>query len=284
MKRLAVLLPFLAACAVPGPSIPGGWTAEGFDGPESAYIDEASGAIYVSNVSGSPVEKDGKGWISKLDYSGRVLNAKWIDGLHAPKGLRAHRGTLWVADIDELIAIDVASGKIALRVKVEGAKFLNDVAVGVDGSIYVSDMLLSRIYVFMGGKVSVFADGPDLEHPNGLLVEGTSLLVAAWGKPEADFSTKVPGRLYKLDLATKKKTLITPEPLGNLDGLESDGRGGYVVSDWISGAIHHIAADGKLRLAQQHAKGAADLAYVPFSRTLILPHMMDGKVGAYELK
>ncbi len=68
------------------------------------------------------------------------------------------------------------------------------------------------------------------EHPNGLLVEGDSLVVAAWGKPEADFSTKVPGHLYRLNLASGAKTLITPKPTGNLDGLESDGRGGYITS------------------------------------------------------
>ena len=285
MKRLLPLtLPLLAACVTAGPPIHAGWTAEGFDAPESAYVDFASNAIYVSNVGGTPGDKDGKGWISKLDFSGKVLKARWVEGLNAPKGLRAHDGKLWCADIDELVSIDVHTGTLLAKVKVPDAKFLNDVACGPDGSVYVSDMALSRIHVWKAGRLEVFAEGPDLEHPNGLLVEGGSLVVAAWGKPEADFSTKVPGRLYKLDLASKKKTLITPIPLGNLDGVEIDGQGGYVVSDWNAGKVFRVGPDGAHRLTRQFAKGAADLAYVALTGVLIVPHMMENKVGAYALK
>lgn len=285
MKRLTTLaLPLMAACVTAAPPIHAGWTTEGFDAPESAYVDLASNAIYVSNVGGSPGEKDGKGWISKLDFSGKVLKARWVDGLNAPKGLRAHGGTLWCADIDEIVSIDIYSGTLLAKVKVADAKFLNDVACGPDGAVYVSDMALSRIYVLKAGKLEVFADGPDLEHPNGLLVEGDSLVVGGWGIPEADFSTKVPGRLYKLDLATKKKTLITPIPLGNLDGVESDGQGGYVVTDWIAGKVFRVGSDGAHRLSRQFAKGAADHSYVALAGVLILPHMMENKVGSYALK
>ena len=286
MKRLPLLaLPLcLAACVTAAPAIHAGWIAEGFDAPECAYVDLPSNAIYVSNVGGNPGEKDGKGWISKLDFSGRVVKARWVDGLNAPKGMRAHGGTLWCADIDEIVGIDIYAGKVITKVKVADAKFLNDVACGPDGAVYVSDMALSRIYVLKGTALTVFADGPELEWPNGLLVEGGSLVIAGWGRPEPDFSTKVPGRLFKLDLATKKKTLITPAPLGNLDGLESDGRGGYIVTDWNAGKVFQISPDGTHRISRQFGKGTADHAYVPLTGVVILPHMLENKVGAYTLK
>src|ERR1700704_3608731 len=65
--------------------------------------------------------------------------------------------------------------------------------------------------------------------PTACLWKAARLSLQAGGKPEADFTTKVPGRLFSLDLKTKKKTLITPEPFGNIDGIESDGQGGYIV-------------------------------------------------------
>ena len=86
-------------------------------------------------------------------------------------------------------------------------------ATAPDGSVYVSDTLTSKIHLIKDGKFSTFAEGEQLEYPNGLLVEGGNLVVAAWGKPEADFSTKVPGRLYRLNLATGAKTLITTRRL-----------------------------------------------------------------------
>ena len=120
------------------------------------------------------------------------MTADWFTGLNAPKGLRSFGGMLWVADLDEVIGIDIASAKENARIKVDGAKFLNDVAVGPDGTIYVSDMMASKIYAIKDGKASVFAEGEQLEYPNGLFVDGERLIVGGWGKPEADFTPKCP--------------------------------------------------------------------------------------------
>jgi sugar lactone lactonase YvrE len=166
----------------------------------------------------------------------------------------------------------------------EGAKFLNDVASGADGTIYVAETLLSRIYAIKEGKVSVFAEGEELEYPNGLLAESDRLIVAAWGKPEADFSTKVPGQLYALDLKTKHKTLITKQPTGNLDGVEQDGRGGFIVTDWGAGKVLHISETGEVRQLRQFTQGTADLAFLPAQgNILVLPHLSENKVAAYSL-
>lgn len=266
------------------PPASAGWTVEGMLAPESAYLDEGSGYLYVSQVDGQANDKDGKGRISKLGLDGSLVAADWVTGLNAPKGLRSFGGTLWVSDIDEVVGVDIASAKITSRVKIEGAKFLNDVASGPDGTIYVSDMMLSRIYAIKDGKASVFAEGEHLEYPNGLLVDGERLIVASWGKPEADFSTKVPGRLYTLDLKTKQKSLITKQPTGNLDGLDQDARGGYIVTDWIAGKVLQITAAGETRLVRQFKPGTADHTFLyAQGDILILPHMNENKVAAYDI-
>ncbi|HYE97693.1 MAG TPA: hypothetical protein VEJ18_02230 [Planctomycetota bacterium] len=284
MKRFAALLALLVGCTPPpkvAPKKVAPWTvAEGLQAPESAYVVPGTRDLYVSQVAGVPTDKDGNGRISKLTLDGSVVKADWVTGLHAPKGLRSHGGTLWVADIDQVLGINLDDARITHRVQIADAKFLNDVAVAPDGTVYVSDMALSRIYSIKNGAVAVWADGPELEHPNGLLTDGGSLVVAAWGKPSEDFSTKVPGRLFRLDLQSKKKTLITKEPTGNLDGLESDGRGGYVVTDWMAGKVLHVSGDGHVRVLRTFPQGTADHAYVPAQDLLILPHMLQNKVEA----
>jgi sugar lactone lactonase YvrE len=259
------------------------WTVtEGVDVPESVYVDP-SGFIFASQIVGMPGDKDGNGRIMKLDGDGKVLSASWASGLNAPKGLRSYNGTLWTADIDEVVGLDMSSGKVTSRVKIAGAQFLNDVACGTDGTVYVSDMLASKIYAVRNGKATVFAEGEDLEYPNGLLVEGDRLIVSGWGKPEADFSTKVPGRLFALDLKTKVKTPITAEPFANIDGLESDGSGGYVITDWNKGSVIHVLSDGTTRTLSQFSQGTADHAFVAAQNLLIVPHMNENKIVAYEI-
>jgi hypothetical protein len=260
------------------------WTVtEGIQTPESAYVDPASGDIYASSVAGMPAEKDGKGSIAKISADGKTVNATWVTGLNAPKGLRSFEGTLWTTDIDEIVGIDMATGKIKSKTKVAGAQFLNDTAVGSDGTVYVTDMMANKIMALKGGKTSVFAEGEDLEWPNGLLVEGDSLVVGGWGKPEADFTTKVPGRLYKLDLKTKKKTLITPEPFANIDGLESDGKGGYIATDYLAGKVLRISADGQSSTLTTFMPSTADIAFIAADNKLIVPHMNENKIVAYDI-
>jgi sugar lactone lactonase YvrE len=277
-----------APAAAPAPAAPGrvtaGWmVTEGVNAPESVYVDTASGYVFVSNIGGMPGDRDGNGNIMKLTPDGKVVSAAWVTGLNAPKGLRSHNGTLWTADIDEVVAIDIASGKVLSKLKIDGAQFLNDVAVGDDGTVYVSDMLASKIYAVKDGKASVFAEGDSVEYPNGLLVDGDRLLVGGWGKPEPDFSTKVPGHLFALDLKTKQKTLITPKPFGNIDGLELDGRGGYIVTDYNKGLLIDVTSTGESRTLKEFKAGTADLAFVPTGNIAIVPHMNENKIVAYDI-
>ena len=230
MKRAAALMfsVALAACgggtepATEAPAAPAqegpaaltaGWTAtEGIATPESVFYDPASGAIFASQIDGAPDGRDGNGRIARLNADGSVANANFVTGLNAPKGLRVCDGTLWTADIDEVIAIDAATGAIRTRTKIDGAMFLNDVACA-GGTAYVTDMMANKIHSVTNGTAMVVAEGADLSFPNGLLVDGNALIVGSWGsQPRPDFSTEVPGHIYRYDLQTKQKTNITQAP------------------------------------------------------------------------
>src|SRR5262245_28410939 len=104
------------------------WRVAGVSNPESVLFDSAANILYVSNVAGDAAEKDGKGFISRLSQDGKILDLEWVTGLDAPKGLAQAGDTLYVSDIDSLVAIDIKTGTIAKRYPAAGAKFLNDVA------------------------------------------------------------------------------------------------------------------------------------------------------------
>jgi DNA-binding beta-propeller fold protein YncE len=124
----AVALFFLVASNASAESLSESWRVEGLSNPESVLFDPTQNVLYVSNIAGEAMAKDGKGFISRLSPDGKILTLKWTTGLNAPKGLALVGERLFVSDIDELVAVDTKTGKIAKRWPAAGAKFLNDVA------------------------------------------------------------------------------------------------------------------------------------------------------------
>lgn len=262
------------------------WALKGLSAPESVEIDTARGELYVSNVSGEPNGKDGKGFVSRVSTGGEMIEAEWVTGLDAPKGLALDGSTLYVTDIDRLIAIDVAAGVVSDSWQGEGAQFLNDTAVDGKGRVFVSDMATNAIYVLDGGSFSVWLQDEALQHPNGLKVDDGRLIVAAWGKDmQPDFSTKVAGHLIAVDLETKAISAIgSGEPVGNLDGLEPDGAGNWLATDWIGGGLLRIRPDGSFEQLLDLNQGSADIEYLEGEGVAVVPMMMDNRLVAYKIE
>src|SRR6056297_1211635 len=80
--------------------------------PESVLYDSERDLIYVANINENPSEKDGNGFISVLNPDGSVKVFKWVENLSAPKGMAIFDGRLYVADIDQLVEIDIENSKI----------------------------------------------------------------------------------------------------------------------------------------------------------------------------
>src|SRR5512143_1625284 len=254
-------------------------TARGFQAPESVFWDAASRTWFVSNVVGKENEKDGEGWISRLDASGRIQKARWVVGLDSPHGIRVHAGTLYAADVDRVVVIDVAKARIRERISAPGAKFLNDVAVTASGDVYVSDTLGDAIYRCRSA-CEIFVKSESLQGPNGLLVDDDRLIVARWG-PITDpitFATKTPGRLISVDLKTKEiAPLGEGKPIGNLDGIEKDGAD-YLVTDFMAGKIFRVSKSGAATVLKSGFAESADLGWDPARRTIAVPEMSGGTV------
>src|SRR5690349_2420147 len=120
-----------APAAAAGPT-----TVEGFEHPESVKYDAELDVWYVANIKGSPFDKDGNGYISRLKGDGSVDSLKFIVGgvdgveLDGPKGMALQGDTIWVADITNLRGLNRRTGQPVASIALKGAKFLNDVTVG----------------------------------------------------------------------------------------------------------------------------------------------------------
>jgi hypothetical protein len=261
------------------------WELSGFEAPESALPVKAENLIYVSNVNGNPTEKDGNGYISQVSLDGKMISQKWVTGLDAPKGLAIAGGKLYAADIDKLVEIDTKTGAILTRYEAKDAKFLNDVAADANGNVYVSDMVTNTIWRLADRKFEVWLNDAALINPNGLLIEGDKLIVAAWGVMTDGFTTKIPGHLLEISLADKSiKALGNGKPVGNLDGLEPFGKDSYLVTDWMAGLLFKVGRDGEAKVLMPLSPGSADLGFVAADKLAIIPLMKDGKLIALKVE
>jgi DNA-binding beta-propeller fold protein YncE len=253
------------------------WVSEPvFEVPESVCYDRQREILYVSNIAGKPLEKNGEGFISRVGLDGRVKKLKWIKGLNAPKGMAVSGGRLYVADIDELVVIDIRTDKVIQRLAGRGAIFLNDVASDDKGNIYVSDASRenSVIYRLSGGEFDIWLEHEDLSRPNGLCMLGGVLIVGNSGD----------GTLRAVDVETREmsqKALVGSA----IDGVEVDGKGNFIVSDW-KGRTVIIDGEGYITVLLDTSAeeiNAADIEFVEGEELVLIPTFYDNRVVAARL-
>ena len=261
------------------------WELKGLAQPESVVQDPATGSIYVTNIAGAIMQKDGNGFIARLRPDGTFIEREWVKGLNAPTGMALHDRTLFVADVDELIEINVASGEIAKRHEAKGAVFLNDVAVGEDGTVYISDTPMNTIWRLKDGTLEPWLANDALNGPNGLLPQGDKLIVASFGKLPGEGQKQELGGLLVVDLEDQSVSKLgSGEPIGNLDGLQLLQPGVYLVTDWAAGVLYRVDAKGKADRLIKLSKGSADLTYLPDKKTVLIPIMLNNTLVAYALE
>jgi sugar lactone lactonase YvrE len=265
--------------------------AEGISTPESVLYDEAGDRYLVSNINGKPSDADNNGYIAELSPDGKVTNAKFISGgdkkvkLDAPKGSGIADGIFYVTDIKVVRKFDLKTGAPKGDIPIAGATFLNDIAIGPGGKVYVSDSGIKgkadggfeptgvdALYVIEKGKVKPVAKSKDLSGPNGLLWGDKGLLVVTFGANE----------LYRLDDKGAKQD-VTKLPGGGLDGLAAFGDS-LLVTSWQASAIFKGKLGDKFDVAFPDLKGAADIGIDTKRKRLLVPRFLDNAVEVYELK
>lgn len=260
-----------------------GITIEGFSTPESALHDARADVYLVSNIEGSPAEKDGSGFVSRVSPDGEILELRWIDGaadgvtLHAPKGLGLLGDTLVVADIDVVRLFHRSTGAPIGNWSVDGATFLNDVAVAEDRTIYVSDMGVrftnegredtgtSGIHAFAPDGSRRTVETGDLAGINGLAVSGRELYGVTSGS----------GRIFVIEDETMSDL---PELPGlGLDGIVATDRG-FLISDWDTETVYRLQLNGSVSVVVRNVASPADIGLDRRRGRLLIPQFTTGRL------
>jgi sugar lactone lactonase YvrE len=219
--------------------------------PESVLHDADADIYLVSNINGSPLEKDGNGFISRVSPEGGVTELKWIDGaaddvtLNAPKGMAISDGKLYVADIDTVRVFDSKTGAPKGDVTIKSALFLNDVTPAPDGGVYVTDSGLEAgdaglkpsgrgglFHVTAAGSVKALLEGGKTPALNGVAAFDNRILIVTFDSNEL------------LEAKSGALTTLAKLPKGGLDGLVRLPDGRWAVSSWEGQAVFAGALEG----------------------------------------
>lgn len=237
--------------------------------PESVLPDATHSFLFVSLIEGGPWDVDGKGGVAKLGIDGKHYDSTWITGLNAPKGLGRYGNLLYVADVSNVVVMDIAKGRILKKIDIAGADGLNDITVDASGMVYVSDSKSGKVYRIEKDVPSLYMD--NLPGANGLKATNNGLYILA-------------RKAVLIADASKHLRSITDLPNGG-DGVEEVGNGDLLVSEWV-GYVYYVYADGRKELLMDtHAqhKNTADISYDPSTHTLFVPGFNGKTVAAYRL-
>jgi hypothetical protein len=272
MKKYLSLLLILSLPLSAKPQLELLWQTDGFRVPESVLVHQQQDDkfLFVSEIDGEGNAADGEGGVALLNTDGTMREHNWLRGLNAPKGLAQYQGKLYVADLTELVIIDIATAKVTAKIPAPDAVFLNDVTVDEHGVVYISDTRKNRVYKYANGVISIWLG--DIIAANGLKSISSDLYIAA-----ADL-------LLKAD----KSGQITQIAKGfsqRADGLEPVGNGDFIVSCW-AGIIYYVYADGRMEAildTQQQKLNTADIGWDAKTNTLYVPTFFGNSVSAYKL-
>ncbi|MEP6684025.1 MAG: ATP/GTP-binding protein [Parafilimonas sp.] len=239
--------------------------------PESVLYDAQAKLLYTSLINGNSDSADGNGQIATVDLDGKIINANWVTGLDAPKGLGKFGNTLYAADLTQVDVIDIPSAKMIKRIPVPGAIFLNDITVDAKGVVFVSDTKTGKVHRIENGTATDYLS--NLKNPNGLLAVNNDLYVLA------------SGTLYKVN-ANKKLNIITNGMDESTDGVEQVTEDGFIVSCW-NGIVYYVKQNGiKETLFDTRAQkiSSADIGYDVQNKIIYVPTFFGKSIVAYQLK
>jgi hypothetical protein len=238
--------------------------------PESVLPDFENNILYVSLIDGAPWEADGKGGVGILSTDGKKYNGSWITGLNAPKGMGRYGNRLFVADIHEVVVIDINNEKIEKKIAIPGGEGLNDITVTANGIVYVSDSRTSKIWRIENDVPSLYLE--NVKGVNGLKAIKNDLYIGA-------------GKSFVKADDDKKLHTIVELPQG-IDGIEPVGSGDFILTAWV-GYIYYVHADGRFEtLLETHLekKNSADIGFDPAKRIVYVPTFNSKTVAAYQLE
>lgn len=260
------------------------FTVSGLSGPEGVRYDPDHDVYFVSNFGERDGDiRDANGFISRVSaVDGSLESLRFMTGtasspLHMPRGMFIRGDTLWVADVDGVHGFLRENGRHAVFIDFTALEpgFLNDIATGPDGLLYVTDTGRGRVYRVRADAVpEVAIEDERTGPPNGITWDATrnAFLLAPWGGGTI---------LRAWDPATGEITDVATLVGGHFDGIELVG-GAVLIASQDDDTLH-LVEDGTVRPLIRVRGDPADIGVDTRCGRVAVPYIALGRVDVWEL-
>jgi sugar lactone lactonase YvrE len=255
----------------------------GFSGPESVRYDERQDIYFVGNWNGPSGDRDNNGFISRMSPDGVVQTLQFIAGgrngvtLHAPRGMFVTGDTLWAADVDAVRGFHRLTGAPVATIDFSGVDvgFLNDIAGGPDGVLYVTDTGRNRIYQIIGRRIGMALQDSLLNRPNGITWDAANrrFVIVPFGGSRTVYGWR-PGQTVLEPIGTAGAT--------QMDGVEVLAGGAIIIATQSDGSLHAVVG-GTDRHVARTAGRPADIAVDTRRNRVAVPFVALNQVEIWQL-
>ena len=255
--------------------------SQDYKSPESVVFDYSANQYFVSNF--------GSVDIIRIDSNG--VKSYFVKGLIKPLGTVIFNGILYFVENGNTVrGYKISDTSEVLNLKIEGAKFLNDITTDSLESLYITDVRTNKVIKvnLKTRKYSIFVN-TIFEAPNGIIYEksGNRLLICYFTEKSA---------VQAISLEDTSVTTLYSKGMVNLDGITEDNEGNIYVSEWGTGnfstgfknkgVIYKFdnSFNDPPELIKCENYGPADIFFNKKTNCLVVPSLLDNAVEFLQVK
>lgn len=264
---IALLLAGQLAAAMPEPEQADiAWVAEGeFCDPETvlALPDDT---LLISNVCVS--RKTDNGFLTLLNADGEVIDWRIVGDLDAPLGMALVGDQLHVVDNNQVRIFRWPGYEMLATIALE-TTVANDIAVGWDDRIYVTDTARHEVVVISPElEQSILTGTAQFKGANGIHINGDDLYVGG-------------EHLWHVNLQDNVVTRIGPEWLADIDGIEQEEDGTLQITP-VAGPLIRLGTE--IEIFGGDGVSSANHGYAPNLGLALIPTGFDNTVLAIRVE
>ncbi|MCA9472284.1 MAG: hypothetical protein MRJ96_03110 [Nitrospirales bacterium] len=247
--------------------------------PQSIIANPGLGYL-VANANGEPGNRDNKGFISRIDEDGKIVQLHFIQGghgdtvLHSPTGMVIVGDILYVADIDTVRSFSRKSGAPIASVSLSRhhSSSLTGLTADKSGNLFVSDTNSNAIYRIDPANnfaVTLVVQDEALAGPRGLAVHPRTgrLTGVSWDGGKI-FEVSESGVITEL-LANS----FFSRRFNNLDGIAFDRFGSMYISDMTAGKVWRILSNLKKQVIAEFLVSPAGIGVDREKHLILVPYL-----------